>query len=88
MDDDKNGSLSSQEMERKLLQHLSEMDSDSRLAFEKMIFWMAERPKDSEPVGPVRMGQMLEDLRLENIRRRLGGKVCEVLPFTRPESKA
>jgi len=60
------------------------MDSDTRLAFLKVIRWLAERPKDSEPLGQERIGQLIEEVRLENIRRRLGGKVGEILAFKAP----
>lgn len=63
------------------------MDSDTRLAFEKLMLWMAERPTDSEPMTQERMAEMIEEIRLENIRRRLGGTVGEILQFKKPESK-
>lgn len=65
---------------------LGELDSDTRLAIEKLIHWMAERPKGAESLGKEKIEQMVEEIRLENIRRRLGGIVGEILPFKRPDS--
>lgn len=65
---------------------LGELDSDTRLAIEKLIYWMAERPKGAESLGKEKIEQMVEEIRLENIRRRLGGIVGEILPFKKPET--
>lgn len=77
--------LSSAEQERKFFRLLGEMDSDTRLAFEKLMLWMAERP--TKPMTQERMAEMIEEIRLENIRRRLGGTVGDILQFKKPESK-
>jgi hypothetical protein len=87
MDDEGEPQMSLEEQERIMLQRLAEMDPDTRLAFEKLMVWMAEQPKDSEPMTQEQMAEMIEEIRLENIRRRLGGKVGEILQFKKPESK-
>ena len=75
------------DFEREILPLLDAMDPDARLACEKMILWLSERPKDAEPLTQQQMDEMVEEIRLENIRRRLGGKVGRILPFTKPTSK-
>lgn len=67
-------------------QLLSEVDPDTRLAMEKLIYWMVERPKGAESISKDQMEKVFEEIRLENIRRRLGGKIGEILPFKRPVS--
>jgi hypothetical protein len=79
--------LSPAEQEQEFFRLLGEMDSDIRLAFEKLVVWLAERPKESEQLTQERMGEMIEEIRLENIRRRLGGKIGEILQFKKPEPK-
>lgn len=87
MADEDDPPLSPAEQEREVFRLLGEMDPDTRLAFEKLMIWLAERPKESEPLSQERMGEMIEEIRLENIRRRLGGKVGEILQFKKPETK-
>lgn len=87
MDDEDEPPMPLEEQERILFQRLAEMDPDTRLAFEKLMVWLAERPKGSDRLTQEQMGEMIEEIRLENIRRRLGGKVGEILPFKKPESK-
>lgn len=72
---------------QQLEQILSEVDPDTRLAMEKLICWMAERPNGAASISKDQMEKMFEEIRLENIRRRLGGKVGEVLPFRKPGAK-
>lgn len=72
---------SPEEQERQFFQYLGEMDADTRLAFEKLLIWAAERPQGSDPLDKALVEQMIEEIRLENIRRRLGGKVGNVLQF-------
>lgn len=84
---DSNHPMTSAELEMEFSRLLGEMDSDTRIAFEKLMTWMTERPKGSEPLGEERIGQMIEEVRLENIRRRPGGKIGEVLPFKKLDSK-
>jgi hypothetical protein len=79
--------LSLEDQEKQLFQLLDAMDPDARLACEKLIVWMAERSKSSEPRSEDELRQMFEETRLENIRRRLGGKVGEILPFRKPDLK-
>ncbi|GAB2856021.1 hypothetical protein GCM10027277_25770 [Pseudoduganella ginsengisoli] len=74
------------DFERDILPHLEAMDPDARLACEKLIIWLSERPKDAEPLSQQQMDEMVEEIRLENIRRRLGGKVGCILPFKKPTS--
>lgn len=74
----------SADFERDMLPLLKAMDPDARLACEKMILWIADRPKDAEQLTQAEMEQMVKDVRLENIRRRLGGTVGQILPFKKP----
>lgn len=86
IDSDDPTSIVEVDFERDILTHLEAMDPDARLAFEKLIIWLSERPKDSEPLSQRQMDEMVEEIRLENIRRRLGGKVGRILPFKKPTS--
>ena len=81
MDNDNKTTGTEVDFERDLLPLLEAMDSDARLACEKMIFWLSERPKDAAPLTQEQMHQMVEEVRLENIRRRLDGSVGQILPF-------
>jgi hypothetical protein len=85
--DENDPPFSKEEQRRKFGQLLDEMDADTRLAFEKLVVWMAERPKGSPPLTYGLLEQMLEEVRLENIRRRLGGKVGEIRMFSRTVPK-
>ena len=84
MDSDNPTSGNQDDFERDLLPLLEAMDPDARLAIEKMIFWLSERPKDAEPLSQQQMDEMVEEVRLENIRRRLGGSVGQILQFKKP----
>lgn len=87
MDNEDSPSLSREEWVRQVERYLAQMDPDTHLAFEKFMVWLADLPKDIEPLTQERMAEMIEEIRLENIRRRLGGKVAEILQFKKPESK-
>lgn len=87
MDSDDFLKLSQPERNKEFLKLLDHMDPDMRLAFDELIFWLGERPKGAESLGQEQIEHMLEEIRLENIRRRLGGKVGEILPFKKSESK-
>jgi hypothetical protein len=88
MEDKDDPDRSREEAERRMLELLEQMDPDTRLAFEKMMHWLAERPKSAVRIPQERLEQMLEETRLENVRRRLGGKVGQVLAFQRAPSPA
>ena len=77
MDHDKEG--------KELLRLLGNVDSDTRLAIEKFLFWSVENPREVESHTEEQLKQMIEEVRLENIRRRLGGKVNEILSFKKSE---
>ncbi len=64
---------------------LEKMNPDARAAMKKLLFWMAEQPKDSEFMSEDQMNDKLEEFRIEIIRGRLGGKVGKVLPFKAKE---
>lgn len=84
MDNENDVQLSPQEMREKMLESLENMDSDARLACEKMIHWMAENPKQWEQFTNEDFLKMAEETRLEIIRRRLGGTVGSILQFKKP----
>jgi hypothetical protein len=77
--------LFAQKQEAQLLQHLAILDPDSRLVLEKMIILLGQRPVGAEPIREEQLEQMIEELRLENKRRRRGGSVGKLLPFIRCE---
>jgi hypothetical protein len=81
MDDEASPPPTQASQEQEFVRLLGEVDSDTRLALEKLMVWLAERPKDSEQMSEEQMEKILEEVRLENIRRRLGGKVGEILRF-------
>lgn len=85
--DDNTTTLASVDFEKDMLPLLEAMDLDARFACEEMIFWLAERPKNAERLIQDQMYQMIEETRLENIRRRLGGAAGRILPFKKPVSK-
>ncbi|MBY0242137.1 MAG: hypothetical protein K2X55_22780 [Burkholderiaceae bacterium] len=72
MDTDDKTTHAPVDFEKDMLALLESMDPDARMACEKMIFWLAERPKNAEQLSQEQMDQMFEEVRLENIRRRLG----------------
>jgi hypothetical protein len=87
MNNDDDSLLPSEELEKLFFQSLDELDNETRLAFQKLIVWKAERPKGSLPLTKDQFEQMLEEVKLENIRRRLGGKVGEIRTFSRTAPK-
>jgi hypothetical protein len=78
---DENLPLSETEWERQLSESMSKMDADAALALEKLILYLAERPKDAPRMSQEEMHQFVSDTRLEIIRHRLGGKVGQILTF-------
>ncbi|WP_298150989.1 hypothetical protein [Flavobacterium sp.] len=76
--------LSPEEMGQRLLQSLDNMEADARVACEKIIFWLADNPKEWDGLSSEKLDQMFDEVRLEVIRRRLGGKVGTILPFKKP----
>lgn len=66
-----------------LLETFHRMDEDCQYAMVELSKWLVARPKDEEFSHAEAEG-MLEKFRLEHIRRRLGGKVGEILQFTKP----
>jgi hypothetical protein len=64
---------------------LDSMEPDAAAACLKMIDWLAERPQDAPKLSQAEMMKMVEETRLEIIRRRLGGVVGKILPFERSQ---
>lgn len=62
---------------------LGQMEPDAAAACLKVIDWLAERPRGVPSPSHEEMMQMVEETRLEIIRRRLGGVVGQVIPFER-----
>lgn len=67
--------------EGRLRESMSKMDPDAARALEQLIQWMAERPKNAPSLTQEEMHEFVSATRLEIIRRRLGGKTGQVLPF-------
>jgi hypothetical protein len=42
---------------------------------------------DAEPLTHEKMDELLDDIKSENMCRRLGGRVGVILPFKKPEKK-
>jgi hypothetical protein len=87
MDTEDNFQLSPQEMRERMLEMLENMDSDARLACEKMMHWMADNPKEWAQFTNEDFFKMAEETRLEIIRRRLGGTVGKVIQFKKFDSE-
>jgi len=68
-------------------QLLNQMEPDAAAACLKVIDWLAERPRNVPTPSQEEMMQMVEETRLEIIRRRHGGVVGKVLPFNRDRAK-
>ena len=73
--------MSDAEFESRLNESMSAMDADAAMAMEKLMQWLAERPKDAAPLSQEEMHQLVSDTRQEIIRQRLGGKVGQILQF-------
>ena len=76
--------LTRAEQEAMLFEDFSKMSAEDQIAFDILIRWLAERPKNSEPIGQEKMEELINDIKRENTRRRLGGRVGVILPFKRP----
>lgn len=72
--------------QREMIDLLEQMSPDEQADFAQLADWIVQRPKDTELTQEM-VQEAHEAIRLENIRRRLGGKVGEILPFKRPEKK-
>lgn len=86
MDGKDDPDLSRESTERRMLALFDRMDPDSRLVWTKVLRRLAERLESGERPSQEQLDQILEEARLENIRRRLGGKVGQVLAFPAPLS--
>ena len=65
--------------------HISAMSREDQIAFEQLIYWVAyDRPNDAEQLTLEKAQELLNDIKRENTRRRLGGRVGVILPFKRP----
>ncbi|MFC7515111.1 hypothetical protein ACFQUU_08855 [Herbaspirillum sp. GCM10030257] len=74
--------------EAQFLDAMSRLPVEEQVAFQQLMEWIVQRPKDAEPLTFELMGELLEDIKRENTRRRLGGKVGKIIPFKRPSQKA
>jgi len=72
------------EEEKLFYEHFDKLPPDAKAAMAKVMHWMAERPKAAENLTQEQFNQIFEETRLEVIRRRLGGKVGQILPFKKP----
>lgn len=86
MEDDQDKKLRA-EQEAQMMEVLSQMSPNEQADFAQLMEWIVQRPKDGEPLTNEMVAQAHEEIRLENIRRRLGGKVGEILPFKKAEPK-
>lgn len=84
MDNDDESPISLEEQDRIMLQCLAEMNPDTRLAFEKLMVWMAEQPKDSEPMTQERMAEN-GDTQVMGMKSKL--VLQEVLPGLSKDAK-
>jgi hypothetical protein len=75
--------LTPAEQKARFMEIMDQLAPEDYPAFAQLMEWMAQRPKDAESLTPEKMEELLEDIRRENTRRRLGGKVGVILPFNR-----
>jgi len=75
------------ENEELFWKYFSAMPREDQIAYEQLIYWVAyDRPKDAEQLTLEKAQELLNDIKRENTRRRLGGGVGIILPFKRPGS--
>ena len=91
--DDDNGEQANQEISKLtraeqevlLVECVSKMPIEDQIAFEQLMHWVAyDRPKDAEKLTREKIEVLVNDIKRENTRRRLGGRVGVILPFKRP----
>lgn len=75
----------SADREALFLEIVNQMSAEEQADLQQLMEWIAQRPKGSERLGPHKIKELFDDIRRENTRRRLGGRVGVILPFMRPE---
>lgn len=76
--------LTEAEKEAAFLENMDRVSPEDYVALYQLMIWIGERPKDAEPLTRKYMDQLLDEIKLENTRRRLGGVVGKILPFAKP----
>lgn len=85
MDNDDISKMTPAEQEVRMMEAFYKMAPEDQEAFAQIIEWMAQRPDKDVPMTHERMDQLMREVKLENKRRRAGGKLGVVLEFKRPE---